>query len=189
MTGQIMPSPLFGLRGALAESWDISEDGITYTIHIRQGVHFHDKPPVNGREMTADDVEYTFHRNLGKCIDRDRVQSEAEPTPGIKWYDGWDTMPIESITATDKWTVVFKLTRPDARALRSIIGNVVHYIVAREVIEEYGDMKDWRNVVGTGPWMLTDFVEDTSMHPIPRILTTGATTKNTRGTACPMLTS
>ena len=154
-------SPLFGLRGALAESWDISEDGLTYTIHIRQGVHFHDRPPVNGRELTADDVEYTFHRNLGNVLTGTEF-SEAEPTPGL-WYDGWDTMPIESITATDKWTVVFKLTRPDARALRSIIGNVVHYIVAREVIEEYGDMKDWRNVVGTGPWMLTDFVEDSSM--------------------------
>ena len=153
--------PLFGLRGALAESWDISEDGLTYTIHIRQGVHWHDKPPVNGREMTADDVEYTFHRNLGNRLTGTEF-SEAEPTPGLRW-DGWETMPIESITATDKWTVLFKLTRPDNRALRAIIANVVHFIVAREVIDEYGDMKDWRNVVGTGPWMLTDFVEGSSM--------------------------
>ena len=149
--------PLFALRGTLAESWEISEDGLTYTIHIRPGVHFHDRPPVNGREMTADDVEYTFHRNLAMG-----EFSEAEPHPGLHW-DGWNTMPIESITATDKRTVVFKLTRPDARALRSIISPVVHFIVAREVIDEYGDMKDWRNVVGTGPWMLTDLVEGSSM--------------------------
>ena len=153
--------PLFGLRGALAESWDISEDGLTYTIHIRQGVHWHDKPPVNGREMTAYDVEYTYHRNLGNRLTGTEF-SEAEPTSGLRW-DGWETMPIESITATDKWTVVFKLTRPDNRALRSIIGNVIHFIVAREVIEEFGDMKDWRNVVGTGPWVLTDLVEGSSM--------------------------
>ena len=150
--------PLFGKRGALAESWDISEDGLTYTIHIRQGVHFHDKPPVNGREMTANDVEYTFHRNLAMG-----EFSETEPTPGVLTWDGFDTMPIESITATDKWTVVFKLTQPDPRALRGIISPVVHYIIAREVIEEYGDMKDWRNVVGTGPWMLTDLVEGSSL--------------------------
>ena len=150
--------PLFGKRAALAESWDISEDGLTYTIHIRQGVHFHDKPPVSGRELTAKDVEYTFHRNLAMG-----EFSEAEPTPGVLRWDGFDTMPIESITATDKWTVVFKLTQPDPRALRGIISPVVHYIIAREVIEEYGDMKDWRNVVGTGPWMLTDLVEGSSL--------------------------
>ena len=153
--------PLSGLRGALAESWDISEDGLTYTFNIRQGVYFHDKPPVNGREMTAKDVEYTFHRNLGNRLTGTEF-SEAEPTPDLRWQ-GWDTMPIESITATDKWTVVYKLTRPDARALRGIISPSVHLIVAREVIEEYGDMKDWRNVVGTGPWMLTDLVEGSSM--------------------------
>jgi len=150
--------PLFGKRGALAESWEVSEDGLTYTIHIRPGVHFHDKPPVSGRELTAKDVEYTFHRNLAMG-----EFSETEPTPGVLAWDGFDTMPIESITATDKWTVVFKLTQPDPRALRGIISPVVHYIIAREVIEEYGDMKDWRNVVGTGPWMLTDLVEGSSL--------------------------
>ena len=150
-------TPLSTLRGALAESWDISEDGLTYTFHIRKGVHWHDKPPVNGREMTAYDVEYTFQRNLAMG-----EFSEAEPTPGLG-YDGWDAIPIESITATDKSTVVFKLKQPDPRALRSIIDPVVHIIVPREVIEEYGDMKDWRNVVGTGPWMLTDLVEGSSL--------------------------
>ncbi|MDE0234336.1 MAG: ABC transporter substrate-binding protein, partial [bacterium] len=101
---------------------------------------------------------YTFHRNLAMG-----EFSETEPTPGVLAWDGFDTMPIESITATDKWTVVFELTQPDPRALRGIISPVVHYIIAREVIEEYGDMKDWRNVVGTGPWMLTDLVEGSSL--------------------------
>ena len=88
--------------------------------------------------------------------------SEAEPTTGLS-FQGWDTIPIESITATDKWTVVFKLKRPDARALRSIIDPYVHFIIPPEVIETYGDMKDWRNLVGTGPWMLTDLVEGSSV--------------------------
>ena len=82
---------------------------------------------MNGREMTAYDVEYTYHRNLGNRLTGTEF-SEAEPTSGLRW-DGWETMPIESITATDKWTVVFKLTRPDNRALRSIIGNVIHLLL------------------------------------------------------------
>ena len=41
--------PLWALKGALAESWEISPDGLTYTFHIRKGVHWHNKPPMNGR--------------------------------------------------------------------------------------------------------------------------------------------
>ena len=126
-------------------------------MHIRKGVYFHDKPPVNGREMTPYDVEYSYHRNLAMG-----EFSEAEPTPGLN-FNGWDTIPIESITATDKWTVVFKLKEPDARALRAILDPMLHLIFPREVIEKYGDMKDWRNLVGTGPWMLTEYVEDSSL--------------------------
>ena len=78
-----MPILYLAKRGALAESWEISEDGLTYTIHIRPGVHFHDKPPVSGRELTAKDVEYTFHRNLAMG-----EFSETEPTPGVLAWMG-----------------------------------------------------------------------------------------------------
>lgn len=44
---------------SLAESWDISDDGLEYTFHLRQGVKFH-----NGNDFTAEDVAYTFHRLL-----------------------------------------------------------------------------------------------------------------------------
>ena len=56
--------PVYATRGALAESWD-QPDPTTYVFHIRQGVHWHDKPPMNGRELTAKDIEYNFHRHLG----------------------------------------------------------------------------------------------------------------------------
>ena len=151
--------PIFALRGALAESWDISPDFLTYTFNIRQGVNFHDKPPVNGREMTADDVEYTFHRMLGNKLTGTEF-SEAEPSSG---GGSILDLPLESITATDKWTVVFKLKQPDIRLLRELLTGGRYFIVAREVIEEYGDMKDWRNLVGTGAWMLTDLLEGSSM--------------------------
>ena len=67
------------MRGALAESWEISSDNLTYTFKIRQGVHFHDKAPVNGREMTAKDVEYSFHRMLGNKLTGTEF-SETEPS-------------------------------------------------------------------------------------------------------------
>ena len=82
--------PLFGKRGALAESWEISEDGLTYTIHIRPGVHFHDKPPVNGREMTAELLAATYYREIGVDIEIEPVPG-PELTPRKKARD-WDMM-------------------------------------------------------------------------------------------------
>ena len=72
-------------------------------------------------------------------------------------------LPWESIEATDKYTVVMKLTEPSVGALRTIINESLHWILPPEVIEQYGDYTDWKNVVGTGPFELTDYVEDVSI--------------------------
>ena len=73
-------------------------------------------------------------------------------------------IPWESVTATDKWTVVIELTKPYLGALGLILLNDFAYIMPPEVIEQYGDVLDWRNLVGTGPFMLTDVVEGSSKH-------------------------
>ena len=126
------------MNGHLAESWEISPDRLTYTFHIRKGVRWHNKPPMNGRELTADDVVYNFHRYFGNELTGSPF-SEAEPTPYTLAQ-----LPVESITATDKWTVVFKLNAPNLSALMAILQNNVAYIYPPEVIEEHGDVKDWR---------------------------------------------
>ena len=51
-------------RGLLAESWEQPDAG-TIIFHIRKGVHWHNKPPANGRELTAHDVEWSWHRLTG----------------------------------------------------------------------------------------------------------------------------
>ena len=50
--------------GALAESWE-QPDPLTYVFHIREGVKWHDVPPMNGRELTAKDIEFTYQRLTG----------------------------------------------------------------------------------------------------------------------------
>ena len=150
------PTPVSAMIGWLAESWDISPDGLTYTFHIRQGVHWHNKAPMNGRELTADDVEYNFHRMLGLG-----KFTEAGPTP-FGGAAALVSIPLESITATDKWTVVMKLKEPDLAAFQIIALGLFSWIMPPEVIEQHGDVRDWRNLVGTGPFMLTDWVEGSS---------------------------
>ena len=144
--------PTFSFTGSLAESWE-TPDPLTYIFHIRQGVYWHNKAPMNGRELTADDVVYTWQRNtvLGDFTERPL-------SPRVAF-----NLPWESIEATDKYTVVFKLTEPSLNALEVIINEALHWILPPEVIEQYGDYTDWKNVVGTGPFELTDYVEDVSI--------------------------
>ena len=148
------PAPLYALKGALAESWAQPDDK-TIVVKVRQGVNWHNKAPINGREMTADDVVYNFQRmlGLGKFTD-------AGPSPAAS-VRTLNSMPWESVTATDKWTVVFKLKEPTLSALVNILDSHNMYIQGPEVLEQSGDW-DWRNLVGTGPFMLTDVVEGTS---------------------------
>ena len=144
--------PEEALIGQLAESWE-TPDPLTYVFKIRDGVFWHDKAPVNGRQLTAHDVEYTFQRVLGL--------SGGEPSPIIAQFDA-GRIKWESVTATDDFTVEFKLSEPTLLALKSILVEHLFFVVAREVVEQFGDIQDWRNVTGTGPYQLTDVLEGSS---------------------------
>ena len=140
-------------RGVLAESWS-QPDPLTYIIKVRQGVHWHDKPPMNGRELTAQDIEYNFHRVLGMGSGFTERSEHATSFRGVE---------VESITATDKSTVQFKLKEINLGALAAILDGNVAWIYPPEVIKEHGDVTDWRNLVGTGPMMLTDWTNGSSI--------------------------
>ena len=107
-------------RGHLAESWETPDD-TTIILHIRQGVNWHDKPPMNGRELTAKDIEYNLHRYLGLG------SGYTEPNPKYA-HGSFAILPWESITATDDRTVVCKLTRPDPNALGEILYSFMTFI-------------------------------------------------------------
>jgi peptide/nickel transport system substrate-binding protein len=143
--------PLSVYRPHLAESWD-TPDPLTIIFNIRQGVHWQNKAPMNGREFTADDVVFNLHRLLGLG-----EFAEAGPSPFT-----YQRPAGESVTATDRYTVVVKLPEPSAVALGQYLGVGLTYMNAPEVIREHGDVKDWRNLVGTGPYLLTDWTDGSS---------------------------
>jgi peptide/nickel transport system substrate-binding protein len=120
----------------LAESWDRPNE-TTYVFKLKKGVRWHNKPPVNGRELTADDVKYTYDRFLS-----------VKGNPNKPVLDS-----IESIDAVDKYTVRFRLREPNAWFL-DMLASTSTWIVARECVEKFGDLKKVDSVVGTGPWML-----------------------------------
>jgi len=142
------------LVGQLAESWE-RPDPLTAVFKIRDGVFWHDKAPVNGRQLTAHDVAYSWQRLLFGV-------DGGEPSPDCP--GGFDICNIkwESVAATDDSTVVFKLQEPSVTAFSRMLVAEHGYIVAREVVDEFGDIQDWRNVTGTGPFQLSDVVEGSS---------------------------
>jgi peptide/nickel transport system substrate-binding protein len=124
-------------------------------VNVRQGVHWHDKPPMNGRALTAQDIEYNYHRLLG--LGGGFTERTIMP---------WELLAganIESVTATDESTVVFKLEKLTLTILPAVLNSFMGWMYPPEVIEEHGDAGDWQNLVGTGPMMLTDRVEGSSV--------------------------
>jgi peptide/nickel transport system substrate-binding protein len=135
--------------GWLAESWDLP-DSETIVYHIRKGVHWFNKPPVNGRELTADDVVWTINR--------------AFSTQTSYWYINYANAgngPI-SVKALDKYTVEVKVSPDMQGELLIQIGDEIPQFPP-EPTEVYGDMEDWKNLQGTSAWMLTDYVSGTSV--------------------------
>ena len=142
-----MPNPDV-LAGALAESWDLA-DPQTLVLTIRQGVHWHDKPPTNGREMTADDIAFSLNRLWDSPKS---YQASSMPRGSF----------IESITATDKWTVTIRtLPGKTGEVWEAAVG--WSRIVPRDAVEFYGDLNDWENTIGTGPFILTDYIDQSSV--------------------------
>ena len=147
--------PLGAATGLVAESWE-EPDPETLIFHIRKGVHWHDKPPANGRELDAYDVEWSWHRLMGWP----EKYGFTEQSPKASREPSY--MRVKSVEATDKWTVVIK-HEPGLHFLGDMVIYRKTYIWNRETVEKYGDLRDWRNAMGTGPFILEDVVEGSSV--------------------------
>jgi peptide/nickel transport system substrate-binding protein len=136
----------FPLEGDLAESWTQPSD-TTYLFKLRKGVRWHNKPPVNGRELTADDVVFSVNHFL-------TVKGNA---------NAYMLKSVDKVEALDKYTVRFTLKEPFVWFLDMISNPHAVAIVAKEVVDKYGDLKKWESVVGTGPWMLDSYRPNVGM--------------------------
>jgi len=141
------PPKLEWVAGCLAESWELTDPN-TLVFHLRKGVRFHDKPPVSGREFTSADVLYTWERLMG--LKGYYYEVNFKPGKGM-----------EKLTAPDKYTIVAKCTPGKTGDILENFGDKTH-IVPREMVEKWGDLRDWRAACGTGPFILTDYVAASS---------------------------
>jgi peptide/nickel transport system substrate-binding protein len=123
----------------LAEKWDISPDGKTYTFHLRQGVKFH-----NGRELTSADVKYTY----------ERIINPDTASIAKSFFD-----PIDHIDTPDPYTVTIVLKSPNTPFLVNTAASWAG-IVAKEIVDaNNGDLN--KVDAGSGPYMLQEWTPDT----------------------------
>ncbi len=120
----------------LAQSYEISDDGKTYTFHLRQGVKFHE----SGKEVTARDVKYSIERMI-------------EQKARASYFELLDTIQV-----VEDDTIVITLKEPMAPFL-IYLANPMSAIVDQEVVEKNGGSLD-RADAGCGPFMLAEWKKD-----------------------------
>ena len=142
----IFPNAKGGVDPWLAESWDTSTDGLTWTFHLRQGVMFHDGAP-----LKASDVAFSYNR----------LKTIGEG------YAYLVTAGVEEVKAVDDATVEFKLAQPSALFLPSLVRlYVANEALVRKNIKAEGPYgqdgdfgKEWlqTNDAGSGPYKAIEF--------------------------------
>ena len=123
------------LKGDLAESWQASPDYRVWTFKLRQGVKWHNVPPLNGRELVAADIKYCF---------------EAYAKEGVQSFTFKE---VEGMETPDKYTVRVHLQTPNVLFAHNL-AEPITVIFSREVLEEDGDLK--KRMIGTGPYILKE---------------------------------
>jgi peptide/nickel transport system substrate-binding protein len=144
------------VKGQLAQSWEFT-DPTTLVVHIRPNVYWQNIAPANGRELVASDIAYHYNRL-------------QDPTTGAYTKGGpfgatSQLLSLISVTATDKYTVAFKWKTGNPEFIYETVmlaGTSENSIELPEAVQQWGDLSDWHHAIGTGPFMLSDFVDGSS---------------------------
>ncbi len=128
----------FSILPDLAEKWE-HKTPTTLVFTLRKGVRFHNKPPVNGREVSAEDVKYSLDRFMAKSGFKARFEA------------------VQSVDVVDRYTVRITLREPFAPFLNHLANASFTAILPREAAEKFQDFNHPDAVIGTGPFILRSY--------------------------------
>ncbi|HKS13726.1 MAG TPA: ABC transporter substrate-binding protein [Pseudomonas sp.] len=144
----------------LAKSWDVSDDGLTYTFHLREGVKFHTtdffKP---SRPFNADDVLFTFNRML----DKDMPFRKAYPTEFPYFTDMGMDKNIARLEKLDEHTVKFTLNGVDAAFIQNLamsFASIQSAEYAAQLLKQGKPADINQKPIGTGPFVFSKYQKD-----------------------------
>lgn len=141
------------IGGGIAEKWE-QPDGQTVVLTLRPNTFFHNKPPVNGRAATVEDIKFHIERN------RDGKTQDGKADPNF--YRQPYYANVDSVVATDASTVTVKLKTPSPLFF-NLLAQPFEGIQAPEAVKQFE--KDYAQfneklIIGTGPYVLTEFSPD-----------------------------
>lgn len=133
----------------LAESWEVSEDGLVYTFYLRQDITFH-----SGRPFTAEDVKFSWDRAASPELESPTVGTYLTDIVGVQEVIDGEADEISGVRIIDEYTIEVTLDAPKAYFLYKL-AYPTSWIVDRETVDEIDD-----NPIGTGPFKLAKHVEN-----------------------------
>jgi ABC-type transport system substrate-binding protein len=134
-----------------------TNDGLTYTFHIKPGVKF--APPVN-REVTAEDFVYSFNRMMN--LSAAPAKGYYEFIKGATAVEKGKATTVSGIKALGKYTLEIDLVKPNAGLLMYMMAMPFTAAVPKEWVDKYGDQFS-RHVLGTGPYYLASWTPGTEI--------------------------
>ena len=120
----------FDFAPSIAESWEISEDGLTWTFHIREGVKFH-----NGDPLTSADCQFS-------------VEHWQSPDSWNPWSP-YLRNNKKSIETPDKYTVIYRSLKPEPNL---IVPFTATRVLPKKLVEKVGEKEFFKKPIGSGPW-------------------------------------
>ena len=135
----------------IAESWEVSPDGLTYTFHLKPNVKFH-----NGRVVTAADFKYSWERAASPETGSSTALTFLGDIEGVKEMTEGQASSISGVTVVDELTLRVKLVSACSFFL-SKLSYVTSFVVDKNNVSSGSDW--WRKPVGTGPFMLTELTQ------------------------------
>jgi peptide/nickel transport system substrate-binding protein len=131
------------MEGDAATSWEVAPDGLTMTMKLRPGMKYDARPPTNGKNLTAEDVLFSWKQFETLSGTRTALSNKADPGA-----------PILSMTAPDPMTVVAKMAFPYAPLL-PMLG--YHWYLVIQPTEADGKFNAKQDMRGSGPWLLDKY--------------------------------
>jgi peptide/nickel transport system substrate-binding protein len=139
VTGEVKGSELVG---DVAESWELSNDGLTLNVKLKPNVKFDPRPPTNSRALDADDVVFSLNKFFAQSPYASQLSYQVDPAS-----------PVQSVTKIDSRTVQYKMAFPWSPLMKTL-ANGNHLMLPREAESGFNPRLEIR---GTGPWMMDNY--------------------------------
>lgn len=152
--GLVFWGPDSKVHPQLAEKWEISPDRMTYTFTLRKGVKFH-----NGREMTADDVKWSYERVTNPKLASPIAETYLSDIVGVKEKLAGTAQELTGVRVIDPLHVEIKITRPLSFFL-SKLTYLCGAVLPKESVPADSPINDVAQMIGTGCYKAKSYAKD-----------------------------